>query len=340
MDYKDYYQLLGVARDASADEVKRAYRRLARQHHPDVNKTTGAAARMSEINEAYAVLGDPERRAAYDALGTRQAQDGPFTPPPGWAGAQGWHFGEDGPASFSGPGGLDDEAFSEFFAQLFGRMHGGQAGAAPRRPAASATRRRGEDLHATLTLDLAQAWRGGLQHIELAAEPAPGGRRRGAAARGKALEVRIPPGVHDGQSIRLAGQGGAGTRGAPAGDLYLAVKLQPHPRYTWDGHHLRTELPVSPWEAGLGAVLPLTLPDGQRLQVRVPAGAQSGSLLAVHRPGGGPGELELTVRVLLPSAQDPRVRAAWQRLAAELHDFDARQQAQAEARAERKDSTG
>jgi curved DNA-binding protein len=326
MEFKDYYQVLGVPRDATAEQIKKAFRQLARKYHPDVSKEPDAAARMSEVNEAYTVLSDPEKRAAYDAVGQGRRQGEPFTPPPGW----------DEGFEFSGAGFGDGHAgdFSDFFAELFGhaarggrsRPRGWAAGHADAGPA------RGEDHHAKVMLELEDAWRGATRQVSLRVpQLQPDGRVRLAE---RTLEVRIPPGVRPGQMIRLAGQGGPGHGGAPAGDLFLEVQLRPHPRWRVDGSTLIAELPVAPWEAALGAVLPVQQPDGSTLKVRVPRDAQSGRTLRVPGkgwPGQPPGDLELVVRVLLPSAWDPRARRLYEQMAAELSDFDARRVAEAEA---------
>jgi len=334
VEFKDYYQVLGVPRDATAEQIKKAFRRLARKYHPDVSKEPDAAARMSEVNEAHTVLSDPEKRAAYDAIGQGRRQGEAFTPPPDW----------DAGFEFSGrgfDGGADAGDFSDFFAELFGRA-GGRGSARPggrSRPRGFATDEdlhlRGQDHHAKILLDLEDAWRGATRQIALRMpQLGPDGRVRVGE---RTLEVRIPAGVKPGQMIRLAGQGGAGHGGAPAGDLFLEVHFHPHPRYRLDGSTLVAELPVAPWEAALGAVVPVQLPDGSTLKVRVPADAQGGRTLRVPGkglPGANPGDLELVVRVILPSAWDPRARKLYEQMAAELTDFDARQVAAAEAERE------
>ncbi len=333
MQFKDYYQVLGVARDAGADAIKKAFRKLARKYHPDVSKEADAAARMAEINEANAVLSDPERRAAYDAIGAgRQAGEG-FTPAPDW----------DAGFEFRGRGseGLDAGEYSDFFAELFGRMGRGarqQARAAP--PGAAGFAAPGEDHHAKILLDIEDAWRGAQRRITLKAPQVDAGGHLRLVER--ALDVSIPAGVKAGQVIRLAGQGGPGLGGQAAGDLLLEVHFKPHARFRVDGADLITDLPLAPWEAALGAVVPVLLPDGSSLKVRVPAGAQAGQRMTVRGkglPARSPGDLELVLQVLLPSAFDPRAKKLYEQMAAELPEFDARKAAAAEAERSRNEET-
>jgi curved DNA-binding protein len=274
---------------------------------------------MKEVNEANAVLSDPERRAAYDQLLARGARGGQeFQPPPGW----------DAGFEFSGRGFSDAEAadFSDFFAELFGRMGGvagARAGGFGRSPG-SGFHARGEDHHAKILLAIEDAFLGARRQVSLRAPELDAQGR--VVLKTRTLDVQIPKGVREGQLIRLAGQGAPGMGGGSAGDLFLEVHFEPHPRFTVRGRDLATELPVAPWEAALGAIVPVTLPHGGTLKVRIPAGAQSGRTLRVRGegiPGDPPGDLELTVRVVLPKADTPRARELYETMAREL-PFDPR----------------
>jgi curved DNA-binding protein len=306
MEFKDYYKTLGVARDASADEIKKSFRRLARKYHPDISKEPDAEQRMKEVNEAYTVLSDVETRAAYDQLGRgyRPGQD--FRPPPDWD--NGFEFSTRG---FSSGETAD---FSDFFAELFGRMGGMHAGT---------FRVRGEDHRAKVMLDLEDAFTGATRQISLRL---PRQDSQGHVhVETRTLKVKIPRGVHAGQIIRLAGQGAAGQGSASAGDLLLDVHFKPHPRFRVDGRDLHLTLPVAPWEAALGAVVTLDLPQGS-LRVRIPEGAQSGRQLRVRGrgiPAEPPGDLLLDLQVVLPSAETPRARVFYETMARELA-FDPR----------------
>jgi curved DNA-binding protein len=322
VEFKDYYELLGVKRDASEAEIKKAFRRLARKYHPDVSKEPDAELRMQEVNEAYAVLSDPEKRAAYDQLGRSYRPGEEFRPPPDWD--AGFEFSDH---TFSAE---EAAQFSDFFANLFGRGRagfgdpfgaGGFRGSA--RPGHAPGR--GEDHHAKVMLTIEESFLGGTRQIALRVPRLDSNGR--LTLENRTLTVKIPKGIRDGQTIRLAGQGGPGTGGAPAGDLLLQVRFEPHPRYRVEGRDLHLTLPVAPWEAALGAVLPVTLPNGT-LKVRIPAGAQSGRQVRARGkglPSDPPGDLVITLRVVLPPADTPAARALYEKMAQEL-DFDPRRE--------------
>ncbi len=308
MQFKDYYQTLGVARDATAEEIKKSFRKLARKYHPDVSKEADAELRMKEINEAHAVLSDPEKRAAYDQVGRGYRPGQEFRPPPDW----------DAGFEFSSRGFSPHEAadYSDFFSELFGHMGGA-------RGRSGAFRTQGEDHHAKVLLDIEDAFNGAARQIGLRA-PRMGAQGR-VTLESRTLNVKIPKGVREGQVIRLAGQGAPGMGGGPAGDLLLEVHFKPHPRYRVDSRDLCMTLPVAPWEAALGAIVTVDLPHGQ-VKVRIPEGAQSGKQLRVRGkgiPGEPPGDLLLDIRVVLPPADTPRARELYETMAQELA-FDPR----------------
>lgn len=317
MQFKDYYQTLGVARDATADDIKKAFRKLARKYHPDVSKEADAELRMQEVNEANAVLSDPEKRAAYDQLGRGYQPGQDFRPPPDW----------DAGFEFSGQGASPHEAadYSDFFAELFGRMGGAQAGS---RHTHGGFRAQGDDHHAKVLLDLEDAFSGATRQISLRVPKVDAQGRVRLETR--TLNVKIPKGVHAGQVIRLAGQGAPGMGGAPAGDLLLEVQFKPHPRFRAEGRDLHRTLPVAPWEAALGAIVSVDLPHGS-VKVRIPEGAESGKQLRVRGhgiPGQPSGDLLLDIQVVLPPATTPKARELYETMARELA-FDPRGQERA-----------
>lgn len=305
MEFKDYYETLGVARDATADDIKKAFRKMARKYHPDVSKEADAEARMKEVNEAFAVLSDPEKRAAYDQLGQRFHAGQEFRPPPDW----------DAGFEFSGRGFSNAEAagFSDFFSELFGSRMGGHAGTR-----GAAFHARGEDHHAKILLDLEDAYQGASRLVTLRV-PRMDELGRTVLAE-HTLNVRIPKGVHEGQVIRLAGQGSPGLGNGPPGDLYLEVRFKPHPRYRVEGRDVYASLPVAPWEAALGGAVQAQLPDGM-VEVRIPEGSQSGRKLRLKGrgiPGTAPGDLYLVLEIALPPANTPRARELYQTMAREM----------------------
>ena len=302
MEFKDYYQVLGVEKTAPADEIKKAYRKLARKFHPDVSKEPDAEKRMKEVNEAYAVLSDPEKRAAYDQLGSRWQTGQDFQPPPGW----------DAGFEFSGDGAHGAQAadFSDFFASLFGR--------AGRDRGAGDYQMRGGDHHAKILIDLPDAYHGATRTIALRAAKLDASGR--VVTDERTLNVQVPKGVKEGQHIRLAGQGSPGVGGGPAGDLYLEVHFSPDPRYRVEGRDVYQTVRVTPWEATLGASIEVPTPSGN-VQVKVPAGSQTGRKLRLKGrgiPGIPPGDLYLVLDVVLPPADTDKARQVYETMAREL----------------------
>jgi len=302
MEYKDYYKVMGVARDAPQDEIKRAYRRLARKYHPDVSKEAGAEDRFKEVGEAYEVLSDPEKRAAYDSLGQDWQAGQQFRPPPNWG--QSFDFG-------GGAAGARD--FSDFFESLFG-----EAGMGRSRSRSYSFRSRGEDYQTTITLSLEEAYSGVTKSLTVDI-PAmdPSGR---LAGRARTLNVRIPAGVTDGQRIRLPAQGGAGTGGGNRGDLYAVVRVAPHDFFRPEGRDIHLDVPVTPWEAALGATI--TVPTlGGSVDLKVPKGSQPGRKLRLRGrglPGTPPGDQLVTLQIVAPPATTPEAEALYRRLAEEI----------------------
>jgi curved DNA-binding protein len=315
MEFKDYYEILGVERGASEDDIRKSYRKLARRYHPDVSKEPDAETRMRNINEAYEVLGDKEKRAAYDDLasgvaagaGMGGATGGGFRPPPGWE--RGFEFG--------GARGGDDAEFSEFFSSLFGgaaRRRGGGGGAA-RDFRSRDYAERGDDHHASIDVDLDDALQGATREISLRSMKMDAqGRPR---LQERKLSVKIPQGIREGQQIRLAGQGMPGYGGGQPGDLYLEVHLKPHRIYKVDGRDLSLTLPVAPWEAALGASVTAPTPGGP-VEVRVPPNSRGGTRLRLKgrgMPGKTPGDLYLVLEVAVPPADTEQAKAAYRQLA-------------------------
>jgi curved DNA-binding protein len=310
MKFKDYYQTLGVAREASADDIKHAYRRLARKHHPDLNKEPEAEARFKELGEAYEVLKDAEKRAAYDDVGKRW-QAGAEQPPPDWNSGYEFRGGED---AFAGAGAAGGE-HSDFFEALFGRR-----GAQAHRRAPP----RAQDHHAKVVIDLVDAYRGASRSLRL---QMPVFDAQGHVTLSeRTLDVAIPAGVREGQHLRLAGQGASGFDGAPAGDLYLEISFRPHPRFRVGGRDVYLDLAVAPWEAALGAGVDVPLPDGSVVQLSVPAGSAQGRKLRLKGkgiPGKTPGDLYVVLQIAMPPPPDEAQRRAWEELA-RLQSFNPR----------------
>jgi curved DNA-binding protein len=311
MRYKDYYAIMGVDRDATQDEIKRAYRRLARKYHPDVSKETDAEERFKEVGEAYEVLKDPEKRAAYDNLGADWKSGQDFRPPPDWNEGFEFHGG------FTGAAPKD---FSDFFESLFGHeAFGRDSGRSGRRT----YRARGEDTHARILIDLEDAYRGSsrtvdLEHTEISPDGRPFTRKR-------TLNVRIPKGVRQGQHIRLARQGSKGIGNGEAGDLYLEVEFRPHRDYRVEGKDVFINLAVAPWEAALGATVKVTTPSGQ-VDLTIPPNSTNGRKLRLKGrgiPAKQPGDLYVVVNIVLPKADSATKKAAYEKFR-DACDFDVR----------------
>ena len=291
MDFKDYYDIMGVKRDASQDEIKRAYRKLARKYHPDVSKATDAEVRFKEVGEAYEVLKDPEKRAAYDQLGANYKSGQDFNPPPDW----------DAGFEFSGGGFTegDASAYSDFFESLFGGAEFGGTHAGHRQRAYQA---HGEDHHAKVLIDLEDAYNGASRSISLQSPELDHSGHM--VTRQRTLNVKIPKGVKQGQRIRLAGQGSAGMSGGQAGDLYLEIEFNPHQIYRVEGHDVYLDLPITPWEAALGATVKVPIPDG-KIDMKIPASTASGRKMRLKGrgiPGKPAGDLYVVPQITLPIA--------------------------------------
>ncbi|MGN6227897.1 MAG: DnaJ C-terminal domain-containing protein [Dyella sp.] len=297
MEFKDYYDILGVKPDASEAEIKAAYRKLARQYHPDKNKEAGAEDKFKAVNEANEVLRDKEKRRAYDQVRAGGYRGGEqFRPPPGFG--QGFDFGD----------GAGEGDFSDFFESLFGRGAGGHRG----QPRA----RRGRDVQAQVQIDLQTAFDGGRTRVAL----------HDSHGNERVLEVKIPAGIQPGQVIRLSGQGHAGAAGGPSGDLLLEVAIRDDARFKLDGRNVLHVLPITPWEAALGATVPVPTLAGT-VDLRIPAGAQSGKKLRLKgrgMPGTPPGDQLVELSIRTPPAEDDKQRKAYEALHKHFADYNPR----------------
>jgi curved DNA-binding protein len=306
LQFKDYYAILKVPRTATAEEIRKSYRKLARQFHPDVNKNADAESKFKEIGEAYEVLGDPARRKRYDELGAdyRNGQD--FRPPPGWEGAQYGFQGRSG--SMGGFRAEDLGGFSDFFETLFGGgqfREGGQfqGGGFGGQEDMHGWAPRGDDHEASLTIDLNEAFHGAHKTVSL--QSAELDQHHRVQRRLRSYKVSIPPGTTEGARIRLGGQGGAGPGGGKAGDLYLRVHIAPHPGFHLNGRELEVMVPIAPWEAALGAKVPVETMDGKAF-LAVPPGTQGGQRFRLKGKGlpggqhGMAGDLMAVVQVAIP----------------------------------------
>ena len=315
MKYQDYYQTLGVNRTASQDEIKKAYRKLARQYHPDVSKEKNAEERFKEIGEAYDVLRDDEKRAAYDQLGPNWKQGQDFRPPPGWGDSAGF----DGFSGFS-----SNASFTDFFESLFGQntaqgtrqgFGGGFSSGFGGGGFGQSTR--GQNQSAKILIDIEDSFEGATKTVSLKIPEQEGAY---TVSRDRRLKVRIPKGIREGQKIRLGGQGSPGAGGGPAGDLQLEVSFRQHRWFRVEGADIYLDLPVTPWEAALGATIDVPVPGG-RIGIKVPSGSEQGKKLRLRGrglPGKEPGDFFVVVNLTLPKADSEDAQAFYERMRHEL----------------------
>lgn len=312
MDFKDYYKILGVDDKADAAEIKKAYRKLARKYHPDVSEEENSEEKFKEVSEAYEVLKDTEKRAEYDQLKRMGAmgKDGRFRPPPDWESAS--HFYE------GGDGGMGD--FSDFFESIFGRS--GSVHRNYQRGGGQQVRMRGDDLHLKAALFIEEAHKGCERIIEYRV---PGIDENGFVVHEtKKIRVKIPPGSSPAKPIRLKGQGGKGVGGAENGDLYIELEFAPHPVYSVKGNNLYRKIPITPWEAALGASIKVPTLSGD-VQLKVPAGSQSGQQLRLKGKGLSDGDLYIELDIVMPKDASDKVRSLYRQLQEEC-DFNPREE--------------
>lgn len=284
MEYKDYYNVMSLERNATPDQIKTAYRKLARKYHPDVSKEKDAEAKFKELGEAYAVLSDEQKRAQYDQLGSQWQSGEQFTPPPGWQS----YSSADG-QGFTGAGAAD---FSDFFESLFG------GGFRQQRHANREYSQRGEDLQSKILISLEDAYHGGTHAIQV---------------NGRTLNIKVPAGVTQGQHIRLAGQGGPGIGKGANGDLYLEIDLQLHPLYKIDKKNIYLSLPITPWEAALGATVAVPTLGG-KVELKIPAGSQSGQKLRLRGRGLPGGDQYVVLEIHTPKAETEAAKELYQQM--------------------------
>ena len=309
VQFRDYYETLGVSKTASEDEIRSAFRKLARKYHPDVAKDKKTAEeKFKQINEAYEVLSDPEKRRKYDQLGEHWNQPGGFQPPPQWGGEQPggfrWGAGQDGGVEFEFGG----TGFSDFFEAFFGGGRGRSAfGGFGQRDVMA---ERGHDVEADIMVTLEEALHGSTRQVSL---------RRGGSKKTETYQVKIPRGVREGQRIRLAGQGEAGERGGKSGDLFLRVRLARHPDFSVEGSDLVHEVKIAPWQAVLGDQLIVPTLEGNA-RLKLPPGTQGGQRFRLRERGlpgvsGQRGDLYVVVQIALPKKLNEREREIWEQLA-------------------------
>ena len=311
--FQDYYQTLGVNRAASQDEIRRAYRKLARKYHPDVNKAKDAEEKFKQLNEAHEVLKDPEKRKLYDQLGANWKPGQEFRPPPGWENVHFEFGGSPGAQEFDLGGG-----FSDFFEMLFGGRRGARRGGGATGSARQAGwSMPGQDHEAEITVRLEDSYYGATRTITLQGQEVD--EQGGLRPTSHTYDVRIPAGVTDGSRIRLAGKGGPGIGGGTPGDLFLKVSIEPHPRFRVEGHDLQVEVPVTPWEAALGATVEVPVVEGTA-NLKIPPGIQTGQKLRLRgkglaRRGDGRGDLLALVKIVVPKTLTERERELFAEMA-------------------------
>lgn len=318
MQYKDYYKVMGLSRSATQDEVKRAYRKLARKYHPDVSKEKDAEAKFKELGEAYEVLKDPQKRVAYDKLGNNWKAGEDFRPPPNWD--EGFEFKSGG---FTGG---DAGAFSDFFEQLFGR-----AGFHPSGQEQRGFHMRGQDSHAKIYIDLEDSIQGATRNISLSTPEMDG--QGYVHVKHRSLNIKIPKGIKLGQHIRLTGQGDPGSGGGKSGDLLLEIAFNNHPLYRLSDADIYLDLPVAPWEAALGAKIKVPTPDGS-VDLKIPPNSRQGGKLRLKGrglPAKTPGDFFVVLQIALPPANTDHAKAVYQKMQQEL-DFNPRQSLGAQSR--------
>lgn len=314
MEFKDYYKILGVSEDASQEEIKKAYRKLSRKYHPDVNKDPQAEENFKDVGEAYEALKDPEKRRQYDTLKNQGWSGGQrYSPPPGWE-KQGGFSG-----SFSK---ADMGDFSDFFRSIFGEQEGGGFSFRTHGPGGREQRvfrQRGRDMQHELSISLEESFHGARRQLQMIVpEPDTSGR---VQERRKTIEVNIPKGVTEGSRVRLAGQGGKGMGGGPDGDLYLEIHLLSHRIFRADGKDIYLNLPLAPWEAALGAAVNVPTLGGT-VEVNIPAGSQSGKKLRIKGrglPGNPPGDQYNILQIHVPPAGNETVKQLFRKMADTIH---------------------
>lgn len=312
MEYQDYYKTLGVARDATAEEIKKSYRRLARKYHPDVSDEKDAEEKFKQVKEAYEVLKDPAKRKAYNQMGSQWQQGQGFQPPPGWEyeSANGTRHQE-----------FSQGDFSDFFESLFGGFarQGGRARGAQ-------FKQRGQDQHTKIMITLEEAFNGSARILNLQ-EPQLNPSTGQVTYKTRALKVKIPPGVAQGQQIRLTQQGSPGVGGGPNGDLYLEIELQTHTLFSVEGNDVYLNLPVTPWEAALGAKVEVPTLAGA-VELKIPAGSQTGQKMRLKGrglPAKTPGDQYVLLKIYIPEPQNEQQKQLYQQMANEMQ-FDPRQE--------------